>query len=506
MPGFSDFCCPHRNGCPHLEGLSTHWVWNTYLKCRRQESEQVLLLEEVTRQLDHAQDRVKELEKENARLKVQNQELHRKQFKTASPSPPPVGTETPAPAKKKRGAPKGHPGWKRPPPKQIDRRVETPPPQTCPHCQYDQLQPIGSIHSHVQEDIVLEPRTVVTSFNHHLAYCPQCERNVWQNAPGELPGAYIGPVAKSTATYLRYTLGVSYRKISRFFDEFFGLHFVPASALGFDQQAARRGKPLHADVRDKVRASAVAHADETSWRHEKMNYWVWYAGHQGIAFFQFVARRSAEAAQALLGVKFAGVLVADAYASYNGVHPLDRQSCLAHITRKARELDQTLSLLPAPLQEPDARSFCQKIRDLIGRACHQGHLFQQGCFTAAQALEKEKAFREELPLLCQHPFDFPAVESFRQRLLGPEQKFFFTFLRHPNVPPTNNQAEQSLRPIVIMRKIILGTRGLAGLENHSVLHTLIQTARRQQTPVRPFLETLLTQPTSIAHSALYNNS
>jgi hypothetical protein len=37
------------------------------------------------------------------------------------------------------------------------------------------------------------------------------------------------------------------------------------------------------------------------------------------------------------------------------------------------------------------------------------------------------------------------------------------------VPPANNQAERSLRPVVIMRKVIQAARPENGLENHSVL-------------------------------------
>jgi hypothetical protein len=75
-----------------------------------------------------------------------------------------------------------------------------------------------------------------------------------------------------------------------------------------------------------------------------------------------------------------------------------------------------------------------------------------------------------------------------------------------DVPPTDNQAGQSLRPMVIMRKNLLGNRGQIGLENHSVLHTFIQTARRQQRAIRQLLETLLTACTSVAQSALDHNS
>jgi hypothetical protein len=56
------------------------------------------------------------------------------------------------------------------------------------------------------------------------------------------------------------------------------------------------------------------------------------------------------------------------------------------------------------------------------------------------------------------------------------------------VPPTNNQAERSLRPVVIMRKVIHLTRSDKGLENHSVLRSLFETAKRQGSKPHHFLQ------------------
>jgi len=80
----------------------------------------------------------------------------------------------------------------------------------------------------------------------------------------------------------------------------------------------------------------------------------------------------------------------------------------------------------------------------------------------------------------------------------------FTFLRVKGVEPTNNISERSLRFLVIMRKICFGTRSAAGSESHSVLPSLLQTARRQGTDVIKFLVTLLTQPQSTARAALFS--
>jgi hypothetical protein len=60
---------------------------------------------------------------------------------------------------------------------------------------------------------------------------------------------------------------------------------VPASELGFDQKAAARGTPLYEDLRQRIRSSAVVHADETSWRSDGLGHFVWFAGNENLAFF-----------------------------------------------------------------------------------------------------------------------------------------------------------------------------------------------------------------------------
>ena len=506
MPEFKDlpddFCCPHRHGCPYLEGLSTSWVFRRYQEVAGTECHYEYQIKELYRQLDEERGRRQKVELENQQLKAQLHALHRRQFKgrNARTTPTP---ECSSAKRKKRGAPVGHPPWQRAKPKHIDQVIPVPAPTKCPHCRNDGLLPLTQTHEHVQEDIILQPRTVATCYLHQQAYCGICERNVLQPGPGELLGSYIGPAAKATAIYLRYELNVPCRKISRFFNDFFGLTFVPASAYGFERQATRRGAPLYEDLRQKIQALPVAHADETSWRHDGQNYWLWYAGNDQLAFFHLDAHRSTDAAQSILGEKFAGVLVADALASYNGVHPKDWQSCLAHIKTKAKELDQELALLKGKAADPLAHQFCQKVQGFVHTACQAHHQLSKGPWRAKAAKKKGQALRRKLRAVCKNLLRYNKAEAFRQRLLGPEQKHFFTCFRHPNVPPTNNQAERSLRPVVIMRKVIQGTRSVKGLENHNVLRSLFETARRQGKKAHHFFGDLFTKDTAQAQEALY---
>jgi transposase len=71
--------------------------------------------------------------------------------------------------------------------------------------------------------------------------------------------------------------------------------------------------------------------------------------------------------------------------------------------------------------------------------------------------------------------------------------------------PTNNQAERSLRPVVIMRKVIQGTRSDKGMENHTVLRSLLETPKRQDKNPHRFLFDLVTMSTAEAQAALYRN-
>ena len=358
---------------------------------------------------------------------------------------------------------------------------------------------------HFQEDIVIQTRTLVTRYLHGQALCPRCHRPVVQAGEGELLNAPIGPVAKSVALYLRYRMGIPYRKTAELLRELFGLKFVPASALGFDRKAAARGAPIYEDLREKIRASDVVPADETSWRSDGVGHYVWFAGNENLSFFHIDRHRSADVAKTIFGEDFDGTLVRDRYAAYNGIGA-DWQTCIAHIITKAKEISGEHALLPQPEKDAAVGPFCDRLMDLGSRVCDVGQKLKSGDIPWKAAAKIENRFVRELSTICKRPLRFKPAETLRVYLAGPEQKFLFTFLRRPGVPPTNNHAEQSLRHLVIFRKICFGTRSESGLKTHSILPSLVQTARRQGVHPREFLQTLLTADTATAQAALYNNS
>jgi hypothetical protein len=340
-------------------------------------------------------------------------------------------------------------------------------------------------------------------FDHQQAWCPECRRDVIQAAPGELIGAYIGPVAKSAAVYLRYGIGLSYRNVQKILTDLFGLSMVPASVVGFDRRACAKGQGLYEDLHQKIEASEYLHADETSWRVDGKGAWLWYAGHAELAYFHVDAHRSGEVAQAVIGPRFEGVLNTDDYAAYNGVRVGARQSCLAHPLRDAREAQKLIESLQdkAPVAAP-AKGFITRAKEFLEKLCQIGRQLRQGTLSRKQGACLKSPFQSQLRRLCAKELTWEPAETLRARLWK-QRGCLLTFLDHPQIEPTNNQAEQSLRRSVILRKITFGSRSSEGARRHAVLTSLVMTAQRQGRDARAAVEALFTQPPSVVRKAFY---
>ncbi len=507
-----DFC-RYRKACPYLGNLSAEWMFGAY---QRWHNEQKELWRDVDFKYDLLVENrkyIEKLEKENQDLKAKLKALQGKLFKSnrkqkkQSSENEDENKSTPE-KKRKRGAPKGHPGWYRRKPDHIDKAIIVDAPDVCPHCSYTDLTPIHEMKDHLQEDIVLQPLTHVTNFKHHQAFCPKCNRPVIKTDKGELANCAIGPVTKAAAVFLRYGLRIPYRKVQELFDVFFNMPFVPASAMAFDRKATVLGEPLYNNLKEKLRATVAAHADETYWREDGINHYVWYGGNNKLAYFHIDRHRSSEVATSIFGDRYDGVLQTDGYAAYNAVNPKARQACLAHLIRNSEEIKQEILLKKSSYQDKKSIQFCDYVTSLLKKACKIAHKFINGEIPREKANLYNRRFYSALNSICIKNLADTKAETFRQRLLNPKKEYnrLFTFLHYPDVQPTNNQAEQSLRNMVIFRKICFGTRSQEGSFSHSVLPSLLLTAKRQGKHPLKFFKTLFTSDADLAYTALYNDS
>jgi transposase len=499
------FECPYLHKCPHL-GISAVYASATLSDIERDEDRNGHALIEAMKEIDALDEENRELSARVAELESRLKQQHRMKFKRNAKPAVPQTAGAPGGNPRKRGAPSGHPAWTRRTPDKVDRTVHVPAPDACPHCAAAGLAPSGGTHVQIQEDIVLRPRTVVTEYVHKTAWCPGCRREVFATADGELRNCAVGPVTQAAAVYLRHEAKLSYRDVRKVFSGLFGMPFVPASAMAFSHRAAERGSRLYEDLRDKVRASDIAHGDETHWRIGGKSAFLWYAGNGRAAFFHADRSRGAEVAVSIFGSAFAGNLVADGYAGYNAVNPKRRQACLAHLKRKAKETAERIALMPERQRDAPSLRFCRALETFFPLCCRVDRRRREGSlsFTAAKAYAPR--LKSALAEICLLPLADAEAENLRLRLTDPKRDApnLFTFLEVAGMPPTNNHAEQSLRLPVIFRKITFGSQSLHGAQALATNLSLITTAKRQGRDPLGLIKTILLRGFDTPLSNLYD--
>ena len=96
------------------------------------------------------------------------------------------------------------------------------------------------------------------------------------------------------------------------------------------------GESELAALREKVRTSAAVCADETGWRQNGDNGYLWGFFTAGERYFEYRKSRAALVPEEILGEDFGGTITCDFYAAYNKLGVLQR--CWFHLLKDAREL------------------------------------------------------------------------------------------------------------------------------------------------------------------------
>ena len=483
--------CGHPRECPHLGGASVgHLVHivNT--------SEDSRLY--VHRQLDAERERnsklvaeVLRLEQalEQARLELRLERQNK--FATNKQKAESDDGESVAHAqetsKGKRGAPVGHAGWYRKTPTQYDILVDVAAPTRCPHCKTNNVAVYDSqeLSEHLQEDIV-DGQHHVTLFTHPPARCRDCRRWVQQAGKGEILGSRIGPHVRSMAIYLRNEIGISYRKVSRAIEDLLGLNFTPAALIGFEKLLAQQTQPLVADIEKKIASTeGPVHADETYWTLEGDRAYYWVHTTTDYVHFEFETTRSGQVSRNILGEDFAGTLVTDCYSGYEAQSASAKQKCLAHLARTARDWQKLTDKRSADYR------FFGRIVAWVKKGCDYAR--KRVRWSNATCRKHRKWLERELVQLQRLKLKHEKAITLQGRIIK-HADCWLVFVSDPRVPPTNNLAERTLRPLVIMRKICFGNRSREGGRRLAKIMSVKDTARRHgHNPLSVFYR-LFTEP------------
>ena len=335
--------------------------------------------------------------------------------------------------------------------------------ETCPDC--GRRLSGGWLHKRRQ---VIEIPEVTVRVIEHQAIARKCGVCGKTHVPKmSLEGQVIGKMrigirAMSLVAQLATVCRMPVAQIQGLLNTVYKLRLSAGEISAILQRTARIGEEQYGRLRDEIRGSPVVNADETGWREDGVNSYIWSFSTPIVRYFVHNISRAAEVAKGVLGEDFKGKLVCDFYSAY-GVLDAVCQRCWVHLLRDLKKLKE------AHPDKPDVAEWTQHITDVYERAkSFEGDTLRQR--VKAKMILERKLMSLALPYLGSNKPQRILAQRIEKHLAE-----LFVFVEDPRVPSDNNAAERSVRPSVIARKISGGTRSENGSRTKTILMSLFGT-------------------------------
>ncbi len=389
---------------------------------------------------------------------------------------PPASPKRGDGSRKKVGGQKGHAGT-------TLRRTATPDrivhhyPEVCAHCgtAFTEHQSIARKIRQVQD--LPEPLPlVVTDHVAHICVCPTCQGTTQTAFPDGVRAAVpYGPNLTRLAVYRNTDQRIPAKRRVETVRDLFGVHLSQGTIVNRVSRCADTYQVFAGTVRRAVVQAPVTHMDETGIRVEGKLHWLPVACTTLLTFFWMGTGRGDVMRDA------AGIAVHDFWKPYYTIPDVQHALCAAHILRElenrvecddehwAADLAAVLRDAIHRYNQADGQPLPPYVIDLIGQA-YDRH--------GTEGI----AYHDALP-----PLVSTGRRGRRKRRPGHNRVLrlrdhrdsVLMFTVNPEVPPTNNLAEQGVRPEKVQQKISGSFRSRSGATNRTIIRTVLATARKQ---------------------------
>jgi transposase len=327
---------------------------------------------------------------------------------------------------------------------------------------------------------VPEPRMAVTEHQVEVKRCPGCGRACKGALPPDVAYAPVqyGPRVMAMLVYLRVYQLLPYERLSELCRDLFGFPVSKASIEAAEAQVDGHLPPFVDALTQRMARAEVLHADETGFRVEGHTRWLHVLATETLTLYQVHDQRGREAMEAQ-GVlpRFGGTLIHDCwgpYFQYNCLHGL----CNAHLLRELKfaheeqgqawafDLYMLLEILcglktaraDEPFSEEAIASFEAMYDGILARGCLG--LPADPPKTGRRGRAKKSKAR-----------------NLHERLLK-HRDAALRFVHDPQVPFTNNLAEQAVRMAKVQQKISGCMRTLPGAQRFARLRSYVSTLKK----------------------------
>ncbi len=429
------------------------------------------------------------LEKENASLKKENASLKERLSKYEKPrkdshnsSIPPSREDIAASQTRKAlrrteslrqksdrpsGGQKGHEGHTLESRALADRRVLLQP-QACPCCGKPLAHLRGTVVGYRQVIDIPLPRPETTEYDIVEKEC-ECGCKV----RGEYPKGVNAPVMygsniQSLVVYLGEGQHMPYDRLAKAMNEVFGLKMSQGTIDNIIRRTTESARPVYEEIRSRLEHEPVAGADESGEDVNGNGEWLWTVQSPRYTYLMSEPSRG----KGVMDKHFPNglpntILVTDRLPLYFKLNTKGHQICLAHLLRNLKYLDEL------DTSQDWSKRMGRLLRDAIHQRKHKSW----------EQIDRKGLMERLKELLAESVEKLDEEFGKLQRSLRKLQDYVFTFLFNKDIPSDNNASEGAIRKAKIKMKVSQAFRSRAGAESFAVLHSIMDTAKKNGMPI-----------------------
>jgi len=331
--------------------------------------------------------------------------------------------------------------------------------KVCSMCGSTHLSEPTDTYTRLVEDII-PARIIVTRYIITRRYCRNCKRQVSGAVYDALPNERFGLRLMVLIVSLKL-LGLSYQKISGLLEMLFGLGITESTINHAVAKVSAAFGRRYEQMIEELKTERNIHGDETSWRINGKNHWLWaFVGKQTV-LYEIDKSRGRDAPMRILD-GYGGCVTSDSWPAWNHVGKT-HQRCQWHYIN---DLEDTIQYKNPG---PEFASFARHLKRILYDS--QGVTLKK----KEDRTQARKNLERRIASIISRKYTNKHCMRFVKRLRR-EKRMLFTFL-DGTTDYHNNAAERAIRPNVIIRKITNGHRSENGAYSHKILMSVKETCR-----------------------------
>jgi transposase len=338
--------------------------------------------------------------------------------------------------------------------------------ETCPDCG----RKLSGGYVHARRQVIEIPDPSIRVIEHLLIArrCGACGKRVVPKldlSDSVVGKSRFGIKLMSLIADMATNCRIPHRTIQRMLAGLYGLKISLGQISEVLHKVADCGQEAYNELLWEIRGSPVVNADETGWRENGVNGYIWSFSTPTTRYLLRDKSRASAIVTQTLGDEFAGVLVSDFYGAYNAYEGV-KQRCWVHLLRDIKKLREKHP------NDAAVQEWASRIKAIYDKAKAVG----ERNYTQIQRCRLRQRFESAMLRLA---LPYRDLKKAPQRVLAKRIESYlgelFSFVDCDGVPADNNEAERSVRPAVIARKVSGGTRSPKGSNTRMTLFSLFGT-------------------------------